>query len=177
MNRLRPSIASAGLILASTLVALVASSCVEQTLSIDSNPPGALVFLNDQEVGRTPIHRDFEWHGDYDVQVRKDGYQTLRTHAIVVAPWWNWMPFDLVCDLLPYHYHELQKLNFTLDPMPPEPKDPSLLLARSEELRAQLESSPHTLKPTTHPATMPTTKPTAKTVSTATQPSQATTQP
>ena len=31
-------------------LALLVSGCVEQTLSVESNPPGALVFLNDQEV-------------------------------------------------------------------------------------------------------------------------------
>ncbi len=147
------------MLFASGLILAGASSCVEQTLNIDTNPPGALVFLNDQEIGRTPIQRDFVWHGDYEVEIRKDGYQTLRTHQLITAPWWNWVPIDLIADLSPGHYHEQQHLQFTLTPMPSEPQDNSLLLARSEELRSQLESSASTLTPATHPATKPTTKP------------------
>ncbi|MGZ3388170.1 MAG: PEGA domain-containing protein, partial [Isosphaeraceae bacterium] len=44
--------------------------CVEQTMTIQSDPPGALVYMNDQELGRTPLTKDFTWYGDYDVQVR-----------------------------------------------------------------------------------------------------------
>ena len=52
----------------------LAGGCgVERTLQIESNPPGALVHLNGEEVGRTPMRKAFVWYGTYDVQLRKDG--------------------------------------------------------------------------------------------------------
>src|SRR3954452_23834175 len=75
---------------------------VEQTMTIQSDPPGALVYLNDQELGRAPVTRDFKWYGDYDVQLRLEGYQTIKTHQPLVAPVWNWVPLDLISNLLPF---------------------------------------------------------------------------
>ena len=68
--------------------------CVRRTVTIHSEPAGALVWLNDEEVGRTPVTTDFLWYGDYDVVVRKDGYQTLVTHAVIPQPWYQWPVLD-----------------------------------------------------------------------------------
>ena len=46
---------------------------VERTLQIESDPPGALVTLNGNEVGRTPTRKEFVWYGTYDVQLRRRG--------------------------------------------------------------------------------------------------------
>ena len=143
---------------------LLLPGCVEQTLSIDSNPPGALVFLNDQEVGRTPLERDFKWYGDYDIQIRQEGYQTLQTHQMLAAPAWNWVPFDLLASLLPFNLKDHKSLSFTLQPVDPSKDQPVPLVDRAESLRGQLESSPFTRVPTpraTQPATRPTTTTTA----------------
>ena len=63
------------------LILLMAAlgGCVERTMTFQSNPPGALVYVNNQEIGRTPMRRDFTWYGNYDVVLRKDGYETLKT--------------------------------------------------------------------------------------------------
>jgi hypothetical protein len=138
---------------------------VEQTLTVDSDPPGALVYLNDQEVGRTPLRRDFTWYGDYDVQLRLEGYETLKTHHKVVAPVWNWVPLDLVANLLPIPFRDHQLMTFTLKPLDPAKDEPGELLVRAGEMRDQLESSQYTRKPatrattTTAPSTTRTTSP------------------
>lgn len=120
------------------LVTLAAvSGCVEQTMTITSDPPGALVYMNDRELGRTPLTRDFTWYGTYDVQVRKDGYQTLNARSPVVAPWWNWVPFDLVANLLPLHLADRQKLHYVLA-AEPKTVDEQLLLDRAKDLEGEL---------------------------------------
>lgn len=131
----RAAVLAAGLALGSLL-----GGCVEQTLTVDSNPPGAVVYLNDQEVGRTPMTVDFKWHGWYDVVIRKDGYQTLKTEAPVIAPAWNWMPLDLFAELLPIRLKEAQHLHYTLRPMSGPAVDPHQLVGRGEEMRTELES-------------------------------------
>jgi hypothetical protein len=143
------------LVPAAALGILFISGCgsVEQTMTIDSNPPGALVYMNDQEIGRTPVTRDFTWHGNYDVELRKDGYEPLKTHKWVVAPKWNWVPADLFVNILPLHLHEHQHLSFTLQPVAETAVQPDVLMARAEEMRAQLESSKFTAPPATRPAT------------------------
>jgi hypothetical protein len=149
---------------------LLVAGCVEQTLSIDSNPPGSLVFLNDQEVGRTPLERDFKWYGDYDIQIRQEGYQTLQTHQMLAAPAWNWAPLDLFAYLLPVKFKDHKSLNYTLKPLDPSKDQPAELVQRAENLRGQLESSAFTRVPTpraaTRSSTRPTTRPTSSTAPT-----------
>lgn len=132
-----------------TLVLYMSGGCVERTLSVQSNPPGALVYLNDQEVGRTPMQREFLWYGDYEVTLRKDGYQTLKTSKTVIAPIYEWVPLDLIAEILPIHFKDRHYATFTLQPQPLEAPDDAALLARAQELRGQLES---TRRPTTHPS-------------------------
>ena len=42
------------------------------TARVQSDPPGALVYLNGEEVGRTPLAHDFLWYGNYDVELRSE---------------------------------------------------------------------------------------------------------
>jgi hypothetical protein len=127
--------------------------CVEQTLSIDSNPPGALVYLNDQEVGRTPLTRDFKWYGDYDIQLRQEGYETLSTHHMLAAPAWNWVPLDLFAYIIPVTFKDHKSLSYSLKPMDPSKDQPTELVERAESLKGQLESSVFTRVATPRAAT------------------------
>jgi hypothetical protein len=142
------------------------AGCVERELTIDSDPPGALVYLNDQEVGRTPVRREFTWYGTYDVAVRKEGYRTLKTQSPVIAPPWLWVPLDLVMELLPFPVQDRHRLHYTLKPETEADVDPQQIIQRAQELKTRLEG-----KGTTRPATQPQTQP-------GTQPdTQAATQP
>jgi hypothetical protein len=135
------------------LIALFAAGgCVERTLSVTSDPPGALVYLNDQEVGRTPLKRDFTWYGTYEVIVRKDGYRTLKTTASVIAPIYEWVPLDLLFELSPFTFKDHRNLKYSLSPEEPAAQDDAGLLDRATELRGDLQSSrfPST-KSTTRP--------------------------
>jgi hypothetical protein len=83
------------------LAALLAlAGCVERTMKIDSDPQGARVFVNDEEVGRTPAKFSFLWYGDYDIILRKDGFQTVKTHYRVAPPWYQYPPIDLLAECL-----------------------------------------------------------------------------
>jgi hypothetical protein len=68
---------------------------------ITSEPAGALVYLNDQEVGRTPLEVPFTWYGTYDVRLEREGYQTLQTEQVAEQPWWERPGPDLVAEAMP----------------------------------------------------------------------------
>jgi hypothetical protein len=74
--------------------------CVERTARIRTNPPGALIVVNDEEVGVSPVKFSFQWYGDYDIIARKPGYETLKTHHQINAPWYENPPFDFFAELL-----------------------------------------------------------------------------
>ncbi len=129
--------------------------CVERKLSIDSNPPGALVYLNDQEVGRTPVTRDFTWYGNYDVQLRKEGFETIKTSQKVDPPAFQWIPLDLFAELLPIKFTDHKHFSYAMSAASTRPADPDAMMSNARELQTQLESSQYTK----HPATQPTTQP------------------
>ncbi|TWT41106.1 PEGA domain protein [Phycisphaerae bacterium RAS1] len=74
--------------------------CVERIMKVETEPPGATVLINDEEVGLSPVKFSFTWYGDYDIIVRKKGYETLKTHYKVDAPWYQWPPIDFFAELL-----------------------------------------------------------------------------
>ena len=41
------------------------SGCVDRRFVIESDPPGAIVYLNDKWVGPTPVDQSFTYYGKY----------------------------------------------------------------------------------------------------------------
>lgn len=90
---------------------LALPGCVRRKLLITSDPPGALVYRNDQEVGRTPIEVPFTWYGTSDIRLEKAGYAPLWTTAKATAPWWDRPGIDLLAEAgrdrtvqIPWHF-------------------------------------------------------------------------
>lgn len=115
MNRVLPgTVALGGTAL---LLVLVAGGCVRRTLTIRTAPENARVVLNDEEIGTSPVSTDFTWYGDYDVIIRKEGYETLKTNQRIDAPWYQLPVIDLVTEaLLPIEFHDRQEFTYTLQP-------------------------------------------------------------
>jgi len=138
-------------------VLLAFTGCVERTLTVTTDPPGALVEMNDVEIGRTPVDRTFEWHGNYDVIVRKDGYQTIKTQQALKTPWYELPPIDLLTELLPFTIDDHQQLAFQLTPEAETPPGQTgELLGRAQQMQGQLGTGSRT-RPATRPS--PTTRP------------------
>lgn len=79
---------------------LLVPGCVERTARIQTDPPGALVTVNDEEVGVSPVKFHFLWYGHYDIVLRKPGYKTVKTSYHLDPPWYQYPPFDLVAETL-----------------------------------------------------------------------------
>jgi hypothetical protein len=43
------------------IAALLLGGCVERELTINTKPEGALVILNDEEIGTSPVTVSFNW--------------------------------------------------------------------------------------------------------------------
>ncbi len=140
-----PGVATSLLILAPLMV-----GCgVQRSIRIDSEPQGALVYLNHQEVGRTPMEREFTWYGTYDVQLRMDGYETIRTREHVIAPLWQWPPIDLFAEFLPFRPKDIRQYRYQMVKRSEKPVSPEDMLSRAGELKGELQSSQYAVKPTT----------------------------
>lgn len=83
------------ILLLSVLFSVVlVSGCVERKLTINTEPQGAVVVLNDEEIGLSPVTVSFNWYGDYNVMISKEGYETLKTHRELKGPYYDSFPFD-----------------------------------------------------------------------------------
>jgi len=119
-------------------VAALMGGCVEREITITSEPSGALVHLNDQEVGRTPVDVPFTFYGTYDVRLEKEGYEPLWTQKQARTPWWEYPGPDLVAEAIP-GMRSNPTWRFELDnATPPEKRDPKELLENAQELRQRL---------------------------------------
>lgn len=130
-------------------LALGLTACVERTISIDSDPQGALVYLNDEEVGRTPLTVPFTFYGVYDVRLERAGYQPLWTKQEAKQPFWEYMGPDLIAETIP-GAKARQNWHFTMQPAPAE--DPQGVIGRAQAIRAMLQPSA-TMPATSQPAT------------------------
>ncbi len=81
-------------------VVFCVTGCVERQLTIKTVPEGALVVLNDEEIGRAPVTTSFNWYGTYDVRISKVGYETLKTHRKLDAPAHDKFPWDFFAHFL-----------------------------------------------------------------------------
>lgn len=131
-------------LLALLLCLLPLAGCVERIMKINSQPPGAVVIVNDEEVGLTPATFSFLWYGDYDIILRKQGYRTIKTHHRVNAPWYQIPPLDFISEHLVIgtirDEHTLPEFQLQLDE--PPPADQVVKDAVELRNRALLEDAP-----------------------------------
>lgn len=119
------------------ILGLFVGGCVERRLTINTQPQGALVVLNDEEIGTSPVTVSFQWYGDYNVTIRKEGFETLNTHRKLKAPWYDAFPFDFFAQIVnPKRIVDSYEWTFQLR----DRKEPTRqeLIRQAEELKKQL---------------------------------------
>ena len=118
-----------------TLLVVLCSGCVRRTIMITSEPPGVLVWVNDREVGRTPVDVDFEYYGVYDVRLELGGYEPMMTSGKAAPPWWDGVGADFFAELVPADLHSEVHWHYDLAPLI---DDLEALVDRAGRLRQDL---------------------------------------
>lgn len=119
-------------------MSLALMGCVERTIHITSDPPGALVHLNDVEIGRTPCQTAFLHYGTYDVRLSLAGYESYMGSAEAVTPPGDLPGIDLAAELLPVRFKNRIDWHFDLQPINDD--DPAIL-ERANALRSRLRGA------------------------------------
>ena len=135
MDTLRHSSLSVRIALALVLamVALL-PGCVRRRLLIRSNPPGAMVYVDNQPIGTTPCATDFLYYGTREIRLVKAGYETLTVNQPLPAPWYEIPPLDFVSEnLYPGKIQDYRTVTLNLSPQVIVPTEQ--LLSRAEQLR------------------------------------------
>jgi hypothetical protein len=93
------------------------AGCVQRRLTIRTNPPGALVYVDNRQIGTTPVSTSFTYYGVRDIRIVKDGYETLVVKSHIPTPWYEWFPLDFVSEnLVPREIRDERLLDFQLAP-------------------------------------------------------------
>lgn len=125
------------LLVVGLVAAVIISGCVERKLTINTEPQEALVVLNDEEIGTSPVTVSFEWYGDYNVRVSKEGFETLKTHRNLKAPWYDKFPFDFFAWLNPERIVDEYEWTFELAPKKEISREE--LIRNARELKEQVK--------------------------------------
>ena len=103
-------------------------------LTIISDPPGATVYVDNEEVGVTPCSVSYIYYGTRQITLLKDGYETRTVLQELPAPWYEYFPLDFFSEnLIPWELRDERTVQFTLLPQVLTPV--SQILQRGEELR------------------------------------------
>jgi len=124
--------------LAWTLVGIVLCAsqvaCVQRRLTIRSNPPGALVYVDDYQIGTTPVSTDFVYYGTRKIRLVLSGYETMTVLQPIPTPWYEYLGLDFVSEnLVPGEIRDERVVDYQLKPqmIVPSPQ----VLGRGENLR------------------------------------------
>jgi hypothetical protein len=133
-TRHRPTSRARQFVLVAVAVCIATSGCVERKVLIRSNPPGALVYVDDHEVGITPVAISPVYYGTRTIRLVKDGCETKTVKEPMPPPWYEVPPLDFFSEnAIPGTLHDERTLDFQLQPQGVVPKEE--LLARAEALR------------------------------------------
>jgi hypothetical protein len=133
---------------------LFAPGCVQRRMTIRSSPPGALVYVDDYQIGTTPVSTDFIYYGTRKIRLVKDGYETLTVRQPFPMPWYQIFPLDFVTEnLWPAEIRDERVVDLAMTPAAATP--PESVIARAEQVRLAAGSLPAPPPPTVAPLPVP----------------------
>ena len=120
---------------------------VQRRLTVRSNPSGALVVIDDQEIGYTPVSTPFNYYGTRKIQLIKDGFETITAYQKFNSPWYEIPPLDFFSEnFSPNEIRDERALDFQLYPQQIVPTEQ--LRDRAEQLRSNSQQGLITPMPT-----------------------------
>lgn len=108
-----------------------------RTLVITSDPSGALVYVNDVQMGTTPLEADFTWFGVYEVRLSKPGYEPLVTTGEARPALHDQPFFDFFSEVAPGVRETTVRWHYTLTP---SVEDDEALLERARSAKGRLDA-------------------------------------
>lgn len=110
--------------------------CVQRRVTLQSDPPGALVLIDGEERGYTPYSMDFIYYGTREIQLVKPGYETLTVMQKIPRPWYQVFPIEFFSDnLWPFRTTDRNSYFYRMQPHTIAPVEE--LLDRANGLRTE----------------------------------------
>ncbi|ODS31813.1 MAG: hypothetical protein SCARUB_03061 [Candidatus Scalindua rubra] len=133
------------------LVAIVFlfAGCVTRTITIKTNPGNALVYVDDELVGESPVTIPFTYYGTRKIMIEKrdaDGrliYERTTAFEKIKAPAYEVFPLDFFSEILwPRNIRDDHVLNYDLAELKPlsRKEQQKKVLKNAEELKQKVYS-------------------------------------
>jgi hypothetical protein len=126
------------------------SGCADRRIWINSDPPGAKIYLDGESRGLTPAVIPFVYYGGREIVLEKEGYQPIRKTESIKPPFLHIFPFDLFLVFLPYP--SITEYSFSYKLQKPEKTDVQKVwndaLELKTYLRKKLAAIPNAKPPT-----------------------------
>jgi len=95
---------------------LASTGCIRSKLHLTSEPSGALVKVEGENYGRTPVAVPFIWYWYYDVELQKQGYETRRVQERMDTPPYLIIPLDFLMEIMPFPVKDNRYRHYYLEP-------------------------------------------------------------
>ncbi len=127
--------------------ATILSGCVLRSLTIDSEPPGAMVYLDDEPIGETPVTTTFTYYGTRKIRLEKTDaegrllYERKVAYEKIKPPLYQVFPFDFFSELvIPTTIKDEHYITYQLEPLKQLPKKEhqEKVIKNAGELRERL---------------------------------------
>lgn len=105
-------------------------------MTVRTNPPGAMVSVDNQVVGASPASTPFVYYGTREFRIEADGYRTETVRRRFNPPWYQWPGIDFIAETLwPGEIRDERIVDVTLVPKTIPASEE--VIARAEGLRGQ----------------------------------------
>jgi len=137
-----------------------AGCAAQRTLTVQSDPPGATLRIDDRIVGPTPYTEQFSDYGRRRITLYKSGYHSLSRVVELSAPWYAGFPIDIFSEVVfPVGWKDPHVFKLELEAIKGEVTMPDLtpVIDRAQALRLAGPDGPSRLPPrtSTRPAAHP----------------------
>jgi hypothetical protein len=136
----------------------LAAGCVDRRFVVESNVPGAQVYVNDAPIGPSPADTAFEYPGHYDFRAVAPGYEPLTVREYIQPRWYDYPGLDFFAEVLwPWRIEDIRRVQLTMTPA--RQINTQELLGAAENLRARGQALPPSSVPDPNPGLASTPRP------------------
>ena len=97
------------------------------------------MYVDDQEIGETPVSTSFTYYGTRKIQLVRDGYETMTVKQKFQAPWYQIPPLDFFSEnLTTKELRDERIVDFELEPQRVVPVNE--LVERAQQLRQSTQA-------------------------------------
>ncbi|MCZ2342952.1 MAG: PEGA domain-containing protein [Bacteroidales bacterium] len=136
-----------GVLVAGLVLTLgLATGCVDRRFVVESNVPGAQIYVDGKPIGPAPADAWYTYPGVYEFKAVAPNYQPLKQQVRLKAKWYDYPPLDFIADVLwPGRIEDVRRVQLTLEPTRPVRTDQ--LIQDADMLRARGQSLPPSTVP------------------------------